>query len=150
MQPDLNWFRAPEDHFWYWAPSEEYSPPFAPDPNMTFDAVTAPIPSTREAMEQFVRVLIYGPDDELYWRGEMLSEFPKYGMLSDEDIKAWLDWLATDDIKEFLDRAIAKCKTQAAINKEASGWAVISAVEDTGRGYHRGYKVVDDPTEGSH
>jgi hypothetical protein len=105
MEPDTNWFRAPEGHFWYWAPAEENPPPFS-DKQVSENApVTAPVPLSREAMKSYVRVCLGIEDGMMYWRGEMLSEFPKYGTLSEEDNMAWQKWLSRDDVDVFLDRA---------------------------------------------
>ena len=86
----------------------------------------------------------------MYWRGEMLSEFPKYGSLSEEDSAEWRKWLETVPVKEFLDSAIIKCQQQAEINKDARGYAVVSEVENSDNGYLLGNKLIDDPTRNSH
>jgi len=66
MKPDRNWFRAPEEHFWYWAPTEEFTPPFSEGEGWEGTPVTAPVPETREEMKNHVRVCI-GTDDGMMY-----------------------------------------------------------------------------------
>lgn len=144
MEPDRNWFKSPPGHFWYWTPTEKNIPPFSLDQKLESMPKTAPIPSSREAMECFVRVCIRLENELMYWRGEMLSEFPKYGTLSDEDNKAWREWVNSDKVRAFLDSAIIKCQTQAEINKEAVGYAVFRGKENDD-GVVVGEKIIDNP-----
>ena len=111
---------------------------------------TAPVPTTRKMMEKYIRVGIGREDGKFYWRGEMLSEFPKYGALSEEDGAEWRDWLETLPVEEFLDKAIIKCQQQAEINKDAGGHAVVSEIESSDTGHVLGNKLIDDPTRNSH
>lgn len=96
MEPDRNWFKAPANSFWLWVPAEENPPPFSPEQVWEQVPQTAPIPSSREMMEKYVRVCIGLENGMMYWRGEMLSEFPKYGTLSEQDSIEWREWLATE------------------------------------------------------
>ena len=149
MEPDRNWFKAPENHFWLWTPAKENRPPFSPDQVWEQVPETAPIPSSREMMEKYVRVCIGLENGMMYWRGEMLSEFPKYGALSEEDSIEWRKWLETEKVGDFLDHAIEKCKIQAAINQDATGYVVLTDVEDGEDGTHVGNHVVDNPLKNS-
>ncbi len=148
MEPDLNWFKAPEGHFWFWEPDETSIPPFLPEDEVMRKPATAPVPTSREEMASFIQVLFHLDDGRYYWRGETLDLFPLYGSLSDEDMAAWKAWLDTDQVKDFLDQAIMDCRMQAEINKDAIGWAVIKGVtasDDNEDTYKGGYKVIDNP-----
>lgn len=150
MEPDRNWFRAPGGHFWYWTPAPEYSPPFFPDQVWEGMPKTAPIPTSREEAAKFIRVCIGLSNGKMYWRGETLADFPLYSSLSDMDLRAWNDWVATDKVLGFIDSTIIKCQTQAAINLEASGVAIIQGAGENEDGKIQGYKVIDNPVKGSH
>jgi hypothetical protein len=146
MKPDLNWFKAPEGHFWYWTPAEENPPPFSSGQVWEASPASAPVPVDREQMKQHVRVLIGLPNGNVYWRGEMLTDFPRYGTLSSEDMEAWKEWSESDKVGDFIDSGIVKCETQSEVNKGAKGYAVF---KNTGECDERGMpaeKVVDDPT----
>ena len=150
MEPDLNWFKAREGHFWLWVPAPEYPPPFSPSQVWEQFPDTAPVPTTREMVAKYIRVCIGLESGMMYWRGEMLSDFPKYGSLSEEDFVEWSNWLDTQPVKEFLDSAITKCKMQVEVNKDAIGYAVVSDAKESDDGSLRGSKVIDDPTTRSH
>lgn len=74
-----------------------------------------------------------------------MSDFPKYGPLSKPDMKAWLEWLDTDDVKNFLDKAIGRAATQAEINKEAQDFVVVTVREER-EDWMICQKIIDDPT----
>ena len=127
MEPDINWFKAPEGHFWFWTPADENPPPFKPEDESENVPTTAPVPDTIESMSNYIRVCIGLDNGMMYWRGEMVSDFPKYGTLSDEDNIFWQEWLKSDAVVNFLNSAILKCKTQSDVNKQATGYAVIQS-----------------------
>jgi hypothetical protein len=113
---------------------------------------TAPVPTSREEMIRFIHVMFQKEDGRYYWRGETLDVFPLYSKLSDEDMAAWQEWLATDQVLGFIDQAMIDCQVQAEINKEATGWAVMRAdSSDTDEnGFYRGLKEIDNPLKGAH
>lgn len=150
MEPDRNWFRAPEGHFWYWQPVPEISPPFVPGQELRSRPATAPVPTSRETVAKHIRVGIGREGGRFYWRGETLSEFPQYGSLSEEDAIKWQKWLEIESIQEFMDSVINKCQIQAEINKDATGYAMVTDAIKNDRGSVVGNKVIDDPTKGSH
>ena len=150
MEPDRNWFKAPEGHFWYWTPADENPPPFEPGQEWETSPTTAPIPTCREEMAQYIRVCIGLDNGMMYWRGDMLADFPTHSELSVEDLDAWNDWVNTTRVKDFLDSTIVNCQTQAEINKEATGWAVSHAVEHGVDGEVVCAKVIDNPLKSSH
>lgn len=146
LGPDRNWFKAPEGHFWYGVPDlEANQPPFGPEDEWLQKYVTAPVPKSRAEVEQYVRVCIGTDDEMMYWRGETLSDFPKYGPLSKADMKTWLEWLDTDTVKNFLDKAIARAATQAEINKEAQDFVIVTVREER-EDWMICQKIIDDPT----
>ena len=125
MEPTTNWFRAPEGHFWYWTPdASTKGPPFEFGCNLLQDAVTAPVPRCVDEVLPFVRVLLIREDNQFYWRGETLADFPRFGDLAEADRVAWSEWAAGESCQEFLARAIAKCRVQAEANQRAQGFAV--------------------------
>ncbi|PIW93755.1 MAG: hypothetical protein COZ86_04695 [Candidatus Moranbacteria bacterium CG_4_8_14_3_um_filter_41_13] len=150
MEPDINWFKAPAGNFWYWTPAPENSPPFEPDKVWEGMPISAPIPTSRKEMAEYIRVGIGLENGLMYWRGDTLATFPSYANLSDEDLSAWQEWIATDKVQNYIDSAIIKCQTQAAINQDASGVAVIQAIEEDKSGQIQGYKIIDNPLKGSH
>jgi hypothetical protein len=151
MEPDLNWYRAPEGHFWYWEAADDLSPPFEPNRKIIAKAVTAPIPQNREEMARYIHVGVGLENGKFYWRGEYLSEFPQYGVLSEEDEQAWKEWLESDKARNFIDRAIVKCQVQAEINKDARGHAYVKLVPGPYvDGIVIGSKEIDNPLDKPH
>ena len=144
MEPDRNWFRAPDNHFWYWSPAPENPPPFKPTDMWEAIPQNAPIPSSREEMSQFIHVVIGLPDGKLFWQGDFLSDFPFFMNLDEADLNAWRQWVASEPVQKFLDDAIIQCKMQAEINKEATGWAVMQSHEPDEHGINA-HKVIDNP-----
>lgn len=155
MEPDRNWFRAPDGRFWYLVPDLTANPPpFSPGDEWLQEYVTAPVPRMIDGVKQFVRVCIGLENGMMYWRGKTLVDFPKYQELSDVDLRVWREWLATDAVTRFLEAAIVKCATQAEINKDATGFAVLrmpSSNEKSQRdsGYIQAEKVIDNPLKGN-
>ena len=129
LPPDKNWFKAPENHFWYWTPAPENPPPFKPSDVWEATPVTAPIPRTREEMKQYIRVVISLPDGKMYWEGDFMTDFPFFRELSDEDIAAWKTWTEREDVGDFLDHGISQCVEQYIANQQAQGF-VVSTVRD--------------------
>jgi len=76
----------------------------------------------------------------------MLSEFPKYGTLSDEDTREWNNWLERNDVQQLLDRAIEKCRVQAEANKDATGYAVSKSVGKSADGEETYLPEIDVPS----
>jgi hypothetical protein len=145
-----NWFKCPDGHFWYWAPSPEMgNPPFDPDREITQVAEHAPVPKNREEVKRFVRVLEMREDGKLGWRGEWLSSFPLYIELNTADIAAWNAWLSRPQTDLFLDETIAKCERLAETSRRAVGYATL---EGTGQPDEDGLvranlRVPSDPHE---
>jgi hypothetical protein len=150
MEPDTNWFKAPKGEFWLWVPAEENPPPFSSGDVWEGVPSTAPVPISRKLMAKYIRVCIGLDNGMMYWRGEMLADFPKYNSLSEEDSAAWREWLETQPVGEYLDRAIIKCKQQAEINKEATGYVIATVEKELDDGSMLGKKLIDDPTRNSH
>ena len=150
MEPDLNWFKAPDGHFWYWRAADENPPLFKAEDQLYRQPQSAPVPGTRDEMKKFVRVIVKEPDGIHFWEGDYLAEFPFFRQLSEEDLLAWNEWLDRPELGEFLDRGIAKCQTQSEINKEASGWAVIRNGEENDEGHIIGDKEIKNPLKDSH
>ena len=101
-------------------------------------------------MTKFVRVIIKEAEGSYFWEGDYLAEFPFFRSLSTEDLDAWKKWLGRSRLNDFLDRAIEKCKTQAEINKDAYGYAVVSNAIEADDGQISGEKVIQNPLKGSH
>lgn len=53
-------------------------------------------------------------------------------------------------VGEFLDSAIEKCKVQAAINQEATGYALVTDAKENDEGVYVGKHIVDNPLKNSH
>ena len=150
MEPDLNWFRAPQGHFWYWRAADENPPPFAPDDDYLRQPQSAPVPSSREDMKKFVRVIVKEPDGGYFWEGDYLAEFPFVRDLAKEDLEAWRAWLDRPQLNAFLDQGIEKCRLQAEINQGATGVAVMQDAIENESGRVTGLKVIDNPLKSSH
>lgn len=129
LEPKKEWFETPENHFWYWSPAPENLPPFTKDDVWEAELASAPVPTSREEMTGYIRVCIGTDDGMAFWRGEMISDFPKYEKLSEEDLLAWKDWLVMQRTIDFVDETIEKCREQAEVNKTATGYAVFSSEE---------------------
>ena len=145
LEPDRNWFIAPENHFWYMTPADETLPPFAQNDIICRRPETAPVPQSREGVEPYIAVVIGLSDGMVYWRGDMLSDFPRYGMLSRVDDDAWRNWLSSSAVSVFLDRMVIRCHTQAEINKDALGYVVMSDISENTTGKKIGKKYIDNP-----
>lgn len=149
MEPDKNWFRAPDDHFWYWTPAPDNQPPFRPTDVWEAMPKNMPVPTSREEMAKYIHVVLGLPDGMMYWQGDFLSDFPYFMQLDETDLVAWREWANSDHVKTFLDETIQKCQAQAAINKECIGHAVLR-VDKSNRHENSGHKVIDNPLKGSH
>ena len=149
MEPDINWFKAPEGHFWYWTPAEENLPPFSPDDVVETMPATALVPETIEDMANYIQVVIGAENDEMYWRGEMINEFPKYSCLNKEDLAFWQNWLESAAVEDYLKLTIQKCQIQSDANKQARGFAVIQSSEGQDEGKFIGEKTIVGPGEES-
>lgn len=150
MEPDLNWFKAPVGHFWYWRAADENPPPFKAEDQLYRQPQSAPVPKNREEMKKFVRVIVKEPGGIYFWEGDFLAEFPFFRCLSSEDLVAWNQWLDRPELDDFLDKGIKKCQIQAEINKDASGWTLISDCKENENGVMVGDKVIENPTKNPH
>ena len=149
-EPARNGKKAPEGHFWYWLPAPETPPPFGCEDRYDLVPKSAPVPPSRAAAKQYIQVLFEQPDGKYYWRGEMLSEFPKYGVMTSDDIHAWLEWLDTETVQAFFDDVIAQCATQAEINQEGKDYVILQRTRDGDDGTVYGNHIADNPLKSSH
>jgi hypothetical protein len=149
-----NWFSCPDGHFWYWTPSPEAgSPPF--DLSLSVETIPqhAPVPTSREEVKAFIRVVEINENDGsptrvlASWRGEYLSSFPLYTELEEDDLEAWRAWV--DELKQhqFLDDTLAECRRMAEICRGVSRYAMVEgAGEPDENGFIEGnLKLDDDP-----
>ncbi len=135
-----NWTNCPDGHFWFWVPAPEMGPPPF-DLNRDIDTIAqhAPVPTNREEMKHFIRVLEINDKGLYSSRGEWLSLFPRYTELDEADLVAWNEWINLPEIDQFLDEAIAECERLAEVSRHASGFAVIEKVgEPDENGFVRG------------
>ena len=148
LEPDLNWFKAPEGHFWYTGSDEQCPPPYEPYGDQTFPYKHSPVPKDREEMKQYVQICFQRDDGMVYWVGDYLSDFPFFIKLDEQDLADWKAWLAEkeDDINEFLDEAIKRCATQAEIMKDAKGYVTMtSSTKKREDGWANAEKPIDNP-----
>ena len=151
LEPDINWFHAPDGHFWYWIPAEEDPPPFGPYHEQIRQPKHAPVPQSKEEMSKFIQVLIMRDDGMYYWLGDYMYEFPfLMKSLSKEDQVAWKKWLDTDPVQAFLDTAIQECQTQSIINKDATGSVTGVVPNDSDSDWINIEHVVNNPLKGKH
>ena len=127
MEPDLNWFKAPEGHFWYWGEDREegISPPDARGEEVPLEARHAPIPTSVDEVKQYVVVFSGPSEDEMYWAGDYLSNFPTYTTVTSEDVEEFAAWIESERVQDSLRLAIEECRAQSVANREASGFVVI-------------------------
>lgn len=125
---DSSWFQCPEGHFWYWDVDSDITgpPPFARGEEIWQVPRHAKIPTSREEVARFIRVLERAVDGRYWWRGDWLSTFPSYSVLSSEDGPAWLAWLSGPEVQTYLDNAIDVCATMAERVREVYGWVGFS------------------------
>ena len=146
MEPDLNWFKAPEGHFWYW--KREGEPPYEAGATYESSPATAPIPSNKEEAKKYVNVLVGKKYENMHWLGDTLYNFPLHSHLSDDDLAAWKEWANSKEIEVYLDEFIERCRTQSEVNKSASGLPIFQGVE---KGEHnekekiKVVKVINNP-----
>lgn len=154
LEPDVNWFRAPKNHFWYWTPAPENPPPFAPEDKWEGVPTNAPVPTTREEMSKFIHVVIGLPNGNMYWQGDFLSDFPFYMQLDQDDLDAWNEWVSSEPVLKFIDETIVECQVQAEVNKDASGHVIIKGAVGSKDAKDddlvEGYKIIDNPLKDSH
>ncbi len=128
LEPNREFFRCPEGHFWYQTPDLVINrPPFPRGAQIVMDFVHAPVPASRDEVKQYIHVLVGGDDGRFHWEGQLLSEFPRPGQLDDADREAWERWLASDTQQQFLDETIEACRVQAEANRENEGWVKVVA-----------------------
>ena len=101
----------PEGYFWY---KKFDDPPSGGywDSEVLFHYDHAQTPTTIEELFPYVQVFFRQDDGNFYWKGDVLSEFPRYIQLSDEDITAWNRWLETEQ-QEWLNNLLEKCRKQS-------------------------------------
>lgn len=120
----LDWFQCPQGHFWYLRPDETITPPPYDENNSYLqDWVHAPVPGDTEEVKQYLYVLYRRDDGRFVWRGEWLNEFPRFIRLSDADLVAWQEWLDSEACKDFLHKAIERCRSQSELNIHCTGAA---------------------------
>jgi hypothetical protein len=128
IETDANWFSCPNGHFWYWAAAPEMGePPFSKDAEVLTMPAHAPVPRNREEAKQFVQVLEMEPDGSGIWRGEWLSEFPKYRHLTFADKIAWDAWLRRQETDQYLDALVERCDGLARRASDAKGYVTLKS-----------------------
>jgi len=152
MEPNLNWFKAPDGHFWYQAPHKDQPPPYKEEgfDKVGFGFSHAPVPQTREEMKEFVNVCFLGKDEKIWWQGDYLSDFPFFATLDKQDLNDWHKWLEENEneLNDFLDEGLRRCATQAEIMKDAQGYAVVTTEKDPDDDSNNTkYLRVDNPLE---
>jgi len=124
LSPNEEWFQCPEGHFWYQTPDIKMNkPPFDRDTIVLQDFVNAPVPDSHEEAKKYIHVYLAYENDDYYWKGDWLSDFPKDGDLTGDDLIVWNEWLNSPDVLDYIDRAIEKCKVQAESDKCNLGYA---------------------------
>lgn len=121
-----NWFKCPPNHIWYSVPDENFNaPPFEPGEVLICDFKSAPCPQTTEITDigRFIHVLEIGETGKVRWRGEWLATFPKYQLLSPEDLEVWWAWVDSEETQNFLVQILQKCRRLAVDSANASGFA---------------------------
>ena len=122
-----NWFNCPEGHFWFWeADPEMGSPPFDLDQEILLVAQHVKAPRDQHEVKQFIQVLEMDGDGTYGWRGEWLSNFPRYFDLCELDAAAWNAWLDRPEMEEFLNDTIAECHRLVEVSRGAKGYATMS------------------------
>ena len=123
-----NFFSCPKNHFWHL----DYDIPeggYLPGDEGLYGYKKTPVPKTIEKLSPYVAVVIRRnePPKEgwFYWRGEVLSDFPRYTQLTEEDSNVWLEWLAGNQNQEYLDKLLERCRVQAKNNEHAAGWFTV-------------------------
>jgi len=103
-------------------------PPYELDAEIIQVPEHALVPVNREEVRRFIQVLEMDEDGRYAWRGEWLSQFPRYTDLDEADLSAWLEWLDTRERINFLDETVAKCERLAERASSATGYAVFENV----------------------
>jgi len=109
IETDENWFHAPENHFWYWTPTEDNPPPFNSDDEWEAHPESGPAPRTMDEAKKYIRVVAELDNGNYYWRGDFLSDFPNYHQISDDDLKAWQAWTESEQVTTFIKNFIFEC-----------------------------------------
>ena len=120
-----NWVECPDGHFWYWTPAPEMGPP-PYDINGEGSSMPqhALVPTTRNEAKQFIQVAELNDSGMYAWGGELLSSFPRYMELDEEDLAAWNDWVNRPETEQFIDDFIIECQRLAEVSRHARGHAV--------------------------
>jgi hypothetical protein len=128
-----NWFNCPDGYFWYWVPDVNMGPgPFESGTEIVQVAQHAPTPKSRDEAKKFIHVLEFTDDTNYVWRGEWLDSFPRFQILSNDDIKVWNDWLNGPSGQDFLDKTIEECQRLAEVSRHSRGFAVVQSSNDSG------------------
>ncbi len=124
-----NWFKCTEGHFWYWTPDEQImgDGPYPPDSEILCSAVHVPVPTTTAEAQKYIYVLECEDGRNWGWRGEWLDKFPRYRRLATEDKAAWANWIASDEVQEYLQETITECQKLADLGRMARGMARFSS-----------------------
>jgi hypothetical protein len=119
LEPGTHWNRCPPGHFWYLTPDMETNPPpFDSSPQeLAQDYAHAPIPRTGAEAMNYIYVLHRRADGAFSWHGEWLSEYPRPGDLTEEDAVAWRAWLHSEELRQYLEKTLEKCRLQAEVNE---------------------------------
>ena len=91
----------------------------------------APVPKDRKEAKRYLRVLEFGDDGKLGWRGEWLAWFPRYTELDTRDLKAWNAWLNRPETDAFIDGLIEECQRLAEDSRHAKGYATYQVPKGT-------------------
>jgi hypothetical protein len=137
IEHEGNWFACPKGHFWFLKAAPEMGPP-PYDPHTVIMQIPehAKVPSSRAQAKQFIRVLEMLENGHYGWRGEWLSDFPRYLTLNELDKIAWERWLNTPSTLAFLDETILTCSQLAELSQNAVGYVVTTAsTEPDGEGW---------------
>ncbi len=121
---ERNFFSCPEGHFWY-KNFDEPPPGGYWDTQGMFAYAHAEVPTTIEELSPYIQVLVKREDDSFYWKGDVLSDFPRYIELSSEDLAAWNVWIRSPELEPWLLGKIETCYEQSIEAQKATGFLVV-------------------------
>ena len=105
-------------------------PPYDLDKDFVCVADHALVPTSREEVKRFIRVIEIDDNSMYLWRGEWLSLFPHYIELDEHDLAAWNAWIDRPEIDQFLDDTITECQRLAEISRHARGYPVLQGTRE--------------------
>ena len=88
-------------------------------------------PKSRDEAKKFIHVLEFSDDTNYVWRGEWLDTFPRFQILSADDIKGWNDWLDGPSGRSFLDKTIEECERLSEVSRHVQGFAVVQSSNES-------------------